>query len=317
MIKVTDELFSNPDGKVTSGIIAFSGGMDSVCLLHWFWQHYSSLDVPFCAVHVHHGLRGKEADDDEAFCRDFCSQRKIPYQAILGSINPGSKGSVEAKARLLRYEKLQALRTQLGYDWIATAHHQDDQAETVLLRILSGSGIEGLQGIHTARKDGVIRPLLNSTKEQLEAYAKTHGLSWRVDTMNKDLRFSRVGLRHKVIPVIQEVFPDCSNSLIRLSERSEEYQKVIEHHILSKLSQEPFEQGFRYKRAAWQALDEVSRRCAWRHFLVQLQTSRFTSKHLDALVEVTHKPQGRLVQLPGGWTVWHDRTWVYLQHVVI
>ena len=177
-------------------VAAVSGGADSTALLLTLVERrIDGYDV-VCA-HVNHHLRGAESDADEAFVRELCASLDVPLLAADGTLDPErvKARGIEAAAREVRYARLQEIRERTGAQFVATAHQKNDQAETVLMRLLSGSGLAGLRGIHPVRDDGFIRPLLEVTREEIEAFLRERNITPRFDRSNDDLRFLRNRVR--------------------------------------------------------------------------------------------------------------------------
>lgn len=190
--------------------VGFSGGADSTALLDMLRGRRVT------ALHVHHGLRGEEADRDAAFCRRFCRDRDIPFVLLtVDVLREKRRGeSVETAARRLRYAALTDWMKQNGVPLLVTAHHADDQAETMLLHITRGAGTRGLSGIPACRPLGeglfVTRPLLAVPKEDILAYVEKRGLPYVTDGTNEQDGCDRNRLRHTVLPAIKEVRPDAT-----------------------------------------------------------------------------------------------------------
>lgn len=180
-------------------VIACSGGVDSTALLLAFADLRSRGYEVICA-HVNHHLRGPESDDDERFVRDLCGRLSIPIEVADGTLDPDAirRAGIEAAAREARYERLGAIRQRTGATLTATAHQKNDQAETVLMRILTGTGPGGLRGIHPVREDGYIRPLLEATRDQIAAFLVQRGIEPRRDRLNEDLRYLRNRVRQTI-----------------------------------------------------------------------------------------------------------------------
>ena len=195
--------------------VAFSGGLDSHALLHALSQLRAELHADIGAVHVHHGLQ-QAADDWEAHCQRVCAELDVPYVS-LGVDGSASRGeSPEAAARSARYAAL-ADWLPAG-DCLLTAQHQDDQAETLLLQLLRGSGVSGLAGMPVTTTLGAgrhLRPLLEVSREALREYAVTHTLSWIEDPSNTDTAFDRNYLRQQVLPLLRQRWPAVAASLSR------------------------------------------------------------------------------------------------------
>ncbi|HEY0157344.1 MAG TPA: tRNA lysidine(34) synthetase TilS [Thermoanaerobaculia bacterium] len=174
--------------------MAVSGGVDSTALLLALAE---LKDFELHAAHVNHRLRGADSDADEAFVRDLCASLGIPLHVAEGTLDPErvrARG-VEAAAREVRYARLQDIRERAGARYVCTAHQRNDQAETVLMRLITGSGLAGLRGIHPLRDDGFLRPLLDVTREELEAFLRERNVTPRFDRSNDDPRFLRNRVR--------------------------------------------------------------------------------------------------------------------------
>ncbi|MCU1231396.1 MAG: PP-loop domain protein [Acidobacteria bacterium] len=170
-------------------LAAVSGGADSVALLVTLCE----LGIDVVAAHVNHHLRGSESDDDEQFVRELCASLNVELLIADGTLSPEliRQHGIEGAAREVRYERLHELRGRCGAGYIATAHQQNDQAETVLMRRMSGSGLAGKRGIHPLRDDGVIRPLLDVPRCEIEQFLRERHITPRHDSSNDDTRFLR------------------------------------------------------------------------------------------------------------------------------
>src|ERR1041385_6457882 len=149
-------------------LVAVSGGPDSTALL----VALAELRADVGAAHVNHHLRGAESEEDERFVRELCELLRVQLGVVDGTLDPEAirEHGIEAAARDVRHARLHQLREALGMRWIATAHQLDDQAETILMRMMTGSGLAGLRGIHPIRDDGVVRPLLDVTRAEVEQF---------------------------------------------------------------------------------------------------------------------------------------------------
>jgi tRNA(Ile)-lysidine synthase len=221
-------------------LIAVSGGIDSVTLLDCFDRVRSELDLTLAAAHVHHGLRGESADSDEAFVRSLAESRGLPFfneRIDVTGFSTRNGKSVEESARILRYRVLGELLTRVGFNRIAVGHHADDQAETILLNLMRGSGLRGARGMRPLNGD-IIRPLLFATRSEIEAHAAAVNLSCREDASNVDTRFRRNRLRHKIIPNLKRQFGKGTvRTLCRFGESAGESLEFIEHEIDRAFSQ--------------------------------------------------------------------------------
>ncbi|MEA4992852.1 MAG: tRNA lysidine(34) synthetase TilS, partial [Oscillibacter sp.] len=186
----------------TELLCAVSGGLDSMCLLDFAARWAEGREIPVAAAHFHHGLRGASADRDEAFVRDFCAARGIPFVSGRGDARAAAREeglSVEEAARRLRYAFLEEAAAKRNGSVILTAHHADDNAETMLLNLCRGTGSAGL-GIPAVRGN-IYRPFLELTRDQLADYAAARGLPPVEDETNDEDNAARNLLRHRVLPV--------------------------------------------------------------------------------------------------------------------
>lgn len=196
-------------------VVGLSGGPDSVFLLYALHTLQPRMDFTLWALHVHHGIRGAEADRDEAFSEKLCAKLAVPFQAVhvAAPAYAAQHGlSLEEAARILRYEALEAARQQLTQApaaWIAVAHHLDDQAETVLHNLVRGAGLRGLAGMEN-RRNHVIRPLLSIKREDILKWLKQYDIPYVTDSTNADPHYTRNRIRSTVLPELREINPEAS-----------------------------------------------------------------------------------------------------------
>ncbi len=198
-------------------LVGFSGGLDSTVLLHLLadLRTQNLLQVPLTALHVNHGLQ-RAADDWQQHCAATCELLQIPIVIKKVAVDFTKNDSPEEAARVARYEAFAGMMDE--GDLLLLAHHQDDQVETVLFRLIRGSGCKGLAGIPASRPCGrgtITRPMLGFRRSQLLHYAHHHQLQWIDDTSNYDERYDRNFLRSAVIPVVEERFPGLADNVAR------------------------------------------------------------------------------------------------------
>ena len=192
-------------------LLAVSGGPDSTVLLHIFLTLREKYALRLAVAHVNYGLRGKDADADESFVRNCCERYDIP----LFVLHAKSKVKDEETLRGIRYEFFESLAGKHGFDRIAVAHTRDDQAETVLLRLLRGAGLDGL-GAMLPKRDHIIRPLLGTPRTDIMRYLKAEKLAFRTDRSNKDTTYLRNRVRHLLLPYLEKRFqPNIREILAR------------------------------------------------------------------------------------------------------
>jgi len=205
------------DAKV---LVTVSGGLDSMVLLQLMIRQPNTIGV----AHCNFKLRGKESDLDQKFVRDFTRHWKLPFHTTeFDTVNyaRNHRLGIQEAARELRYQWLESIAEEHGYDVIATGHHADDQIETVLMNIARGAGFSGLRGM-VPKKGQIVRPLLSIRRQELEQYAREYKISSREDRSNRDNKYSRNYLRNKIIPAITERLPGFEN---RMLENIEIWQK--------------------------------------------------------------------------------------------
>lgn len=210
-------------------VVAWSGGLDSTVLLHAAVSG-APTNARLVAVHVHHGLQ-PAADAWPAHCEREAGRLGVACEIHRIDDAPAPGDSVEAWARDRRYAALTRAAVRLGALGVLTAHHADDQVETMLMRIARGSGVDGLAGIEAnGRRGGVplLRPLLGLSRAQLAAYARRHGLRWVEDPSNEDPALLRNAFRHRVLPVLDAAAPAFRDNLLRLGPRLDEARAAIE-----------------------------------------------------------------------------------------
>ena len=214
--KALDAIFTyNMISKGDSILVGFSGGADSVALLYFLYSNKQLLDISLSAVHLNHLLRGKDALADEEFSRKFCQKLKIPFtskQVDISGLADKEGLSFEQVARRERYK----LFNSIPADKIATAHTLSDSVETVLINLVRGTGINGLTGIPPVR-DSIIRPLINSTRSEIEAYCKENSLDYVTDKTNFENDYTRNKIRNLVIPQLKEINLALEYSLLNLT----------------------------------------------------------------------------------------------------
>jgi len=209
-------------------LVAYSGGMDSHVLLHAIWSLRSELTAEIQAIHVNHGLQSEAAEWAET-CSEFCRSNHIPITVVKVDATPGKGESPEAAARESRYRAVRELVCK--GDILLTAHHSEDQAETVLLQLLRGSGPSGLSAMPIISGFGPgfhARPLLEFSRADLAEYAKQNKLQWLEDFSNSDTSFDRNFLRHQVVPLLKQRWPAMEKTLSRSASHCAEAQQLIE-----------------------------------------------------------------------------------------
>ncbi|WP_085712850.1 MULTISPECIES: tRNA lysidine(34) synthetase TilS [unclassified Pseudomonas] len=302
--------------------IAFSGGLDSTVLLHLLATLAKSESLPaLSAIHVHHGLQAA-ADAWPAHCQAVCDALGIPLQIVHVTVQKGA--SLERVARDARYVAFTSA-TRIN-DVLMTGQHRDDQAETLLFRLLRGAGVRGLSGMPAQRALGqgsLVRPLLDVTRAELEAYARDHDLHWVEDPSNQDRQFSRNYLRHQVMPLLTGRWPQAHASMARSAAHLREAQGLLDELAQIDLAQASLPGEFEWSGlpslefAAIAGLSDARQRNALSHWLEPL-TRLPDTDHWSGWIDLRdaghyaapvwrladgelHRSAGRLWWLSGHW----------------
>lgn len=210
-------------------LMSVSGGMDSVLLCHLFQQ----LKFSFGIAHCNFKLRGKESDDDEKHVKQLAQSFGVPFyhKTFNTSAYAKKKGiSIQMAARELRYNWFEEIRKTHQYDFIAVAHHKDDEVETFFINLLRGTGIAGLHGI-APKTNHIIRPLLFATRIEIEKYVKAHHISYREDSSNSSYKYLRNKIRHQIIPLLKEINPQAEQTIGEDIRRIKETEQIVKTYI--------------------------------------------------------------------------------------
>ena len=209
-------------------LVALSGGRDSMCLLHILIELRTQMGYQLRAMYVHHGLR-KEADEEAVWLAKCCEDWEVLFSVREVDVQERverTKESIEEAARNLRYQALLEESARWGA-WILMAHHAQDQAETVLLRLLRGSGLRGLSGMMEQREI-ILRPLLKIAPEEITDYMKQKNLSYLQDVSNDDIKYTRNWIRHRLLPLLEEKNPAIQRNLCELAEQARQDEAYLE-----------------------------------------------------------------------------------------
>lgn len=210
-------------------LLALSGGVDSMVLLHALHSLKQTWPFTLHALHVHHGL-SQFADDWAKHCQEICQSLDVPLQVVNVQVDRTAKSGIEAEARKLRYQALFAYCDgERVPDFILTAHHEQDQAETLLLQLSRGAGVKGLAGMALFdEKKRMLRPMLAVQKTDMLAYAKKHALNWCEDDSNENTAFERNFLRHEILPIWEKRHPALNKNLARTAAHLAEADALLD-----------------------------------------------------------------------------------------
>jgi tRNA(Ile)-lysidine synthase len=295
-----------PGTAVVAGI---SGGADSVCLLHILLSLARLRSFSIFAVHINHMLRGSESDGDESFVRGLCAKWQVPLQAYredVGSFAAENGRSVEEAGRMVRYERFRKVMKETGAQYVAVAHHKDDQAETVFFHLLRGSGLEGLCGMEDVSQ-WLLRPLLETGRDEIQAYMNRNGLACRTDSSNQDNAYTRNVIRNELFPLIQQKtgFPVATSLLrtARLLRSDRDFLQQMAAAQYERLLLPKENNAVALRREALCGLHPaMAGRCirmAWKE--VTGSVAGLEEKHIAAVLELSgRKASGQSLQLPKG-----------------
>ena len=292
--------FDLPDFSAARGrhlLVAVSGGADSVALLCLLAERRDALALTLTAAHVEHGIRGAESLADAEYCRALCRRLGVPLRIAhvdVPALARETGEGIETAARRARYEALRKIRREAGAEWIALAHHMDDQAETVLMHLLRGSGPDGAGGMDE-RSGDLYRPLLSTPRRALEQFLRERGVAWRTDRTNLSPDTPRNALRLHGLPALEESYPAAARALSRYAEaaRCENrfMQRLTDAFLRDHLDEGPY--GRRIRRP--EEADEAILRRAIRAVCPQ----PLAHDRLVELVALCAKARGRIA-LTGG-----------------
>jgi len=295
-------------------LVAVSGGVDSMVLLHGLRELSQEFGLKLAVGHVNHGLRGASSEADEDSVRDIAAElgvefarRRVEPQSLRRDTPSSRRLTVQEAARHLRYRALQSIADELGADLVATGHNADDQAETVLLRVLRGTGPAGLMGIPARSEDGgVVRPLLRVSRREIETWARERGLSWREDSSNRSLGYARNRLREKWLPGLTRDFnPQLLRAVGDLAEaqywESQWFEAEVDREAAARFLLDG--DALWIERKDWASLPVALARRLARRALHEVGAGRWVSRaHLERMLDFLAEARSdACLELPGGF----------------
>jgi tRNA(Ile)-lysidine synthase len=289
-------------------LVGISGGPDSVCLLHVLHSLAERLQIKLHAVHVNHMLRGDEAEADRAYVEDLCLRLHIPLNTVAANIRElaADRGlSLEEAGREARYEAFERLAQRLGAARIAVAHNRNDQAETLLMRLIRGTGLEGLKGMEVLRGN-IIRPLLEIDRSEIELYCDVKRLQPRIDRSNLECVYTRNKIRLQLIPTINSLFgTDVVESLNKLACIVKDENEYLEEQamLLFKNSMAGQKTGsISLRLELLQGYHPALQKRILRYAVKKLRghLKEIENVHVESLLELMNGRTGAEVHLPGG-----------------
>ena len=223
---INSQSLFEPTDKV---LLAVSGGKDSIVLFDLFYE----AKFNFSVAHCNFQLRGEDSDGDALFVQQLCELKAVPFYSVSFDTKAFAKThkiSIEMAARKLRYEWFEQVRQQSGCQYIATAHHLNDNIETILLNLSKGTGIAGLRGIQ-AKKEHIVRPLLFASRTDIEQYVSDKDLAWREDISNASNDYQRNLLRNEVVPLLKQINPNLEQTFARNIERLQALEGIFQSSL--------------------------------------------------------------------------------------
>ncbi len=301
----------NENNMIAKGdkiVLGVSGGADSVCLFHVLLQVAPVFDLSLFVVHVNHGIRGEEAEEDEAFVKKLCENAKVPFWTVKAHIPAMAKeeGLTEEEAgRKVRYEAFYKCLEENKCNKIAIAHNKNDNAETMLFHLFRGSGIKGLTGI-SPKRDVIIRPLLCVTRQEIEEYLEQQKVSFRIDRTNLTQDYSRNKIRHRILTFAQE---EINTKAIEHMAHTANQLRLMENYLeknvnlaYDRIVIRKNDGSFQMNVKELQKEDIIIQQGIIRNVFYQLanQLKDIDAVHIDLVLGLLTKEVGKRLHLPYG-----------------
>ena len=286
-------------------LVALSGGPDSVCLLHILYELKDKFNLRLGAIHINHMLRGEESDKDEKYIIKLCDQLGINHyvkRINIEYVAKDSNVSLEVAGRNERYKAFEEIRNKYGYNKIAVAHNANDQAETVLMRVMRGTGLEGLTGIKAKRDDGIIRPILCLSRQEIEKYCEEKKLNPRIDASNYERIYSRNKIRVDILPYMKENFNkdiiDTINRMTILLQKDNEFIEEYSQKCYNIYCKNYGNKLIISQKLFKEEMDSIITRVIIRAFKeISNSHQNFEMKHIYEIVNLANKGTGKKLNL--------------------
>jgi tRNA(Ile)-lysidine synthase len=292
-------------------LVALSGGADSVALLLVLGDLASRWSITLHAFHLNHQLRGREADGDERFVQRLCRKLGVPCTTVRADVRGYSrkhKVPLEEAGRNLRYALLEQSADNLGCQKIAIAHNADDNAETMLMNLIRGAGLNGLSGMPVAR-GRLIRPLLGIERIAIERYLKLRGTAWRRDSSNTQIEFRRNLIRHKLMPILAEINPQVTAALNRTARLLKDDDAGLDEQArkIAKLIADREPGGYRIDFAQL-----LKYNISLRRRIVKMLMPELDFETIESVLQVAAGPTGKTKSLTRGRIARREHDGLYL-----
>lgn len=288
-------------------LLGVSGGADSTCLFCVLNALAKNMPLSLAVVHVHHGIRGEEAEEDARFVQELCERENVPFFLERADVPALAKEwgvSTEAAGRRVRYEAFRRWKDAWGADVIAVAHQKEDSAETVLLNLFRGSSLSGLRGLRPQNAD-IIRPLLCLRRSEVLEILQKIGQPYREDSTNEGDDYTRNRIRHQILSYAEEAInAQAVEHILSAASRIGEAKDYLDREAKERLEAmcESRPSGLFLKEAVWRETDQELRGMICRDAMAQVRQSAtdLETVHIRALAELFEKRPGKRLNLPGG-----------------
>lgn len=293
-------------------LVALSGGPDSVFLTHFLKKYAKKLQIEIGAVHINHMIRGKSALEDEAFCQELSLNLGFKLFSVRRKVREYSKKrkiSVEEAGRIIRYAEFNNAIKKFGASKLATAHNCSDNAETVLLNLIKGTGLKGISGI-PVRRDKIIRPILNLKKDEILEYLNKNRIEYRIDESNLKGNYERNFLRLNIIPLIKDKLnPDIESALFNSSEN---FRNALSFILKNKdaESEETFDfinDELRFNIKKFGLIDEELKSHYLKNAIEYNFNIQVTFEDIKNLIQLSNKESGKKINLSNNLTAFNER----------
>ncbi len=303
-------------------VLAVSGGIDSMVMLWLFLDLQHEWNLQLSVAHINHQLRGIEADEDESFVQSISKLHNVPFYVSridVTKLAQQSQQSIQQIARKARYEALETIRKNISADLIATAHQANDNAETVLMNILRGTGIHGLSGIPIVNTSlHTIRPLLFATRTVLLNYAKEHAVPYREDSSNLSIKYNRNYIRKIIIPSLEQLYKkDFIQYFSQLSKIARSFSASLDHYLetIVPAIAFPFINGYKLLIRELEQYPHFIQNEIF-HYLLKKINVEITEQQIDKLQHLKNLTVGKKVVLTQSSYALRDRSYLYILHTL-
>lgn len=280
--------------------VALSGGADSVALFFALKSLSREFSLSLAVIHVNYQLRGIDSQNDYEFVAAIAKEADVPFYSKTVSLDAAGNG-VEEQARKIRYAFFREIQEREGFPFVAVGHTRDDQAETVLFRLLRGTALHGAAGMEAVRDDGIIRPILQAGREECRKWLIENGIPWREDLSNQDNHYRRNLIRNKILPLIREVNPGAVEHLAGFAQHcscvNDELLAIGMERLRSRGLREDRELFHFDKRGGF---DEATLTAV--ASLLRSRGCSFSEQHMRTLSTAAERC-GKTTLLPGGWRI--------------